>query len=273
MGDAKKTAFILGVTAEIGWAIAERLMATGWRIVGTGRADSGLAKASTADAYHFIPCDLDEPSSIAASLACFAGMSCPWNLFVSAVGTMEPIGRFFDLPFDEWERSFRVNSIEQLRVLHGIWPQRSKSGAIDIMLMAGGGTNNAFTNYSAYCLSKIALIKMCELIDDEEPSANAFIIGPGYVRTKIHKQTLKAGPAAGSGYEKTVNFLATSGTSFDDIYANMVWCMTQGRAVAGGRNFSTVHDPWKEGGEVLMRRLLKDSDAYRLRRHQPKEEV
>ena len=28
---------------------------------------------------------------------------------------------------------------------------------------AGGGTNNPFTNYSAYCVSKIALIKMCEL--------------------------------------------------------------------------------------------------------------
>ena len=51
--------------------------------------------------------------------------------------------------------------------------------------MAGGGTNNPFTNYSAYCVSKIALIKMCELIDDEYKNLNVFIIGPGLLKPKL----------------------------------------------------------------------------------------
>ncbi len=54
--------------------------------------------------------------------------------------------------------------------------------------MAGGGTNNPFTNYSAYCVAKIALIKMTELLDDEEKKLNIFIIGPGFVRTRIHRK-------------------------------------------------------------------------------------
>ena len=57
-------------------------------------------------------------------------------------------------------RSVVVNSTAQLRVLHAIWPCRQPGP--DIMLMAGGGTNNPFPNYSAYCVSKIMLIKMCE---------------------------------------------------------------------------------------------------------------
>ena len=137
------------------------------------------------------------------------------------------------------------------------------------MLMAGGGTNNPFTNYSAYCVSKIALIKMCELLDDEEPDLNMFIIGPGFVQTRIHQETLRAGEQAGDGYQKTVDFLETEGTSMDDIYANLKWCIEHGKPVAGGRNFSTVHDPWRDGGEALRQRLDDHPDAYRLRRAQP----
>ena len=107
----------------------------------------------------------------------YAALDQPWNLFVSAAGTMEPIAPFFSADFDVWEQSVTVNSTAQLRVLHGLWPQRSRD-PVDVMLMAGGGTNNPFTNYSAYCVSKIALIKMCELLDDEEDDLNIFIIGP-----------------------------------------------------------------------------------------------
>jgi NAD(P)-dependent dehydrogenase (short-subunit alcohol dehydrogenase family) len=134
------------------------------------------------------------------------------------------------------------------------------------MLLAGGGTNNPMTNYSAYCAAKIALIKMCELIDDEEAGINAFIIGPGFVRTRIHEETLRAGAAAGAGLDKTRAFLATPGSSHDHIYSHMTWCIAQGRAVAGGRNFSTVHDPWRGGGAALAADLKLDPDAFRLRR-------
>jgi len=266
MTDQKKTAFVLGVTSDIGFALADRLTNDGWDVVGTGRSEHNLAKISKREAFRFIPCDVSDKTSITAAAEAFASLRCPWDLFLSAVGTMEPIGRFFELDFDEWEHSFRVNSTGQLRVLHGLWPLRNKSKPLDIMFMAGGGTNNPFTNYSAYCLSKIALIKMCELIYDEEISANIFIIGPGYVRTRIHHETLRAGAAAGAGYDKTVNLLETAGTNMDDIYQNMVWCMSQGRNIAGGRNFSTVHDPWRDGGEILVQNLLNDPDSYRLRR-------
>ena len=138
------------------------------------------------------------------------------------------------------------------------------------MLLAGGGTNNPFRNYSAYCVSKIALIKMCELIDDEERDANVFVIGPGYTNTRIHEETLRAGPsAAGDGYYKTLALLKTRGTAIDEVYEHMQWCMRQGRTVAGGRNFSTVHDAWRDGGAALAENLRGDPDAFRLRRRLP----
>ncbi len=254
-------AVVLGITADIGRGLAERLLRDGWDVIGLGRDLDRVDDLRGAD---LIPCDVSDPSEIAAAADQIKAAGREWDLFVSSVGTMEPIGPFFDLDFDQWERSVSINSTAQLRVLHAIWPQRA--GPVDIMLMAGGGTNNPFRNYSAYCVSKIMLIKMCELIDDEAPDANAFIIGPGFTRTRIHEETLRAGDAAGSGLAKTQAFLEDAqGTSLDDIYAHMRWCMQAGRAAAGGRNFSTVHDPWRDG-DALAGALTGDADALRLRR-------
>ena len=264
----RPTAFVLGASADIGIALSERLLRDGWSVIGTARDTGRLEQFAGEPAFRALSCDLSQPADIAAMIDGFADLHSSWDLFVSAAGTMEPIGRFFDLDFDAWEQSVTVNTTAQLRVLHGLWPYRNTAKA-DVMLMAGGGTNNPFPNYSAYCVSKIALIKMCELLDDEEDALNIFIIGPGFVQTRIHEETLRAGSNAGDGYGKTVDFLATEGTSMDDIYDNLQWCVAQGKAVAGGRNFSTVHDPWRDGGNRLREQLESDDNAFRLRRAQP----
>lgn len=264
--DLDRTAFVLSATADIGRGLCERLLADGWNVAGTGRTPERVQALLQHPRFSFLPCDLDDKASIDAAITAFAARGTPWDLFVSSAGTMEPIGPFFDLDFDAWERSIRVNSTAQLRVLHGLWRLRRREQVVDAMLMAGGGTNNPFPNYSAYCASKIMLIKMCELLDDEAGELNIFIIGPGYVRTRIHEETLRAGVAAGSGLEKTRRFLQESGTPLDEIYAHMRWCMDQGRVVAGGRNFSTVHDAWRGGGLELIEGLRDDADGFRLRR-------
>lgn len=261
-----RTAFVLSATADIGRGLCERLLADGWNVAGTGRTPERVKTLLQHPRFAFLPCDLEDKASIDAAVAAFADMGLSWDLFVSSAGTMEPIGPFFDLDFDAWERSIQVNSTAQLRVLHGLWRLRRRDRVVDAMLMAGGGTNNPFPNYSAYCASKIMLIKMCELLDDEAGELNIFIIGPGYVRTRIHEETLRAGAAAGSGLEKTRRFLQEPGTPLDDIYAHMRWCMDQGRSVSGGRNFSTVHDAWRGGGLELIEGLRDDADGFRLRR-------
>lgn len=263
------TAFVLAASADIGLGLSERLIEDGWRVVGTGRRSDRLEALQGRPEFEYLPCDLNERSSIDALVGAYGKLDRPWDLFVSAAGTMEPIGPFFALDFDRWEESVTVNATAQLRVLHGIWPQRRQDAIVDAMFMAGGGTNNPFTNYSAYCVSKIALIKMCELLDDEELDLNVFIIGPGFVNTRIHQETLRAGAAAGLGEAKTREFMRIPGTSLDDIYAHMRWCMAQGRETCGGRNFSTVHDSWRNGGAALGNRLRSHPDAFRLRRFQP----
>jgi NAD(P)-dependent dehydrogenase (short-subunit alcohol dehydrogenase family) len=264
-----QTAIVLGITADIGRGLTKHLLRDGWRVIGIGRALDRVDDLHGTPNLDLYRCDAASADSVKALATTLRDGGVGWDLLLSSVGTMEPIGPFFDLDFEAWARSVDVNFTDQLRVLHALWPLRRPGKAVDIMLMAGGGTNNPFRNYSAYCVSKIALIKMCELIDDEATEANAFIIGPGYTKTRIHEETLRAGPkSAGDGYYKTLALLENQGTTIDEIYDHMRWCMAQGREVAGGRNFSTVHDAWRDGGLKLANALAADQNAFRLRRRQ-----
>lgn len=196
-----------------------------------------------------------------------------WHKFISCVGTMKPIGKFFDVDFERWADSVRINTLHQLRWLHRIWKERSlEAPEIGICFLAGGGVNNPVDNYSAYVASKIFLIKMCELLTSEYSNVNAFAVGPGYVNTKMHDETLNSDldyddPAI----KKLVEFKKTAGTSMEDIYQSIEWCFSQGREVMGGRNLSTVHDLWKtdgppDGDASLSAELRGNPDLYRLRR-------
>lgn len=261
-----RTAFVLGASADIGRALCERLLKDGWRVAGTGRNDARLGDLKKNPNFSFTHCDLDEKGAVRNLAGEFSRLGWQWDLFISSVGALEPIGPFFETDFDAWRKSFVLNSVAQLGVLHAVWPQRRPGETVHAMLMAGGGVNNPFPNYSAYCAAKIALIKMCELLDNEEKQLNIFIIGPGFVRTRIHEETLKAGAGAGPGLAKTMEFMKSEGTAMDDIYAHLLWCMRAGREVSGGRNFSTVHDPWRDGGAALANDLRKSADGFRLRR-------
>lgn len=257
---------VLGIGSDIGRELAVRFAADGWMVSGTFRTRSGLD--SFPDGVRLTPCDLTSPNSVAAALDVFRRDGPNWDVLVVAAGTEEPIGTFWECEPDAWEENIRVNALAPLRFVRGLYPVRNTSGTPSVAFFSGSGTNNAVPAYSAYCASKILLIKMCELLDAESRDTSFFIIGPGVVRTKIHEQTLRAGGRSGANYRRVVDFLGSTnpGTSHDDVYACLRWCIGAGKSVIGGRNISLVYDSWRDGGAVLARLLEGDPNLYKLRR-------
>jgi len=256
-----KIIVILGINADIGSNLANLFINDGYKVIGTYRKKKPT-NIPKADIYK---CDITKKKDIEKFFATLKKKNIKWDIIFSSVGTSEPISKFFDTNFDIWRKSVNVNFISQLEVIHFLYKLRS-GNKNSIILLAGGGTNNPFTNYSAYCVSKIALIKMCELIDDEYKNLNTFIIGPGFTKTKTHLETIKAGKKAGKNYLRVKKFLKSSnqGTSFKKIYECILWGIKESRKVTGGRNFSVVHDKW--GTNRLKTNLLNDTGKYKLRR-------
>lgn len=261
------TVFILGLSSDIGRELGKRYLADGHQVYGTYRRQASLDELS--GLARLFPCDVTSAGSVRSLAEACRDADLRWDIFIGAVGTEEPIGPFFDCECDAWEQSVKANALGLLRVLHALYPLRVSERECTCVLFAGAGTNSAAVNYSAYCVSKIFLIKMCELLAAENPDLNPVVIGPGMVRTKIHEQTLRAAQRCGANYDKVVRFLGSDdpGVSHDDIYACVNWCVRAGREVTGGRNVSLVHDAWRGGGDALKRALRVDGNMYKLRRY------
>lgn len=261
-----KTAFILGITSDIGRELAGRFLRDGWAVTGTHRPAAGLAGVPAA--CRLLPCDLAQPDSVRQLIAACRQAELRWDLLVIAAGTEEPIGEFWACDAEEWDLGIGVNALAPLRVVRGLYPLRRPGAQPAVAFFSGSGTNNAAPAYSAYCASKILLMKMTELLDAESPDTSFFIIGPGIVRTKIHEQTLREPARSGANHRKVVDFLASGnpGTSHDEIYACLAWCLQAGKAAVGGRNLSLVYDAWRNGGQALARQLRGEPNLYKLRR-------
>ena len=120
------------------------------------------------------------------------------------------------------------------------------------MFFSGSGTNGPKNNYSAYTLSKILLIKFVELLDSEEKKVIAGILGPGFIKTKIHKnKKIKTSKNEINKMKKIVNF----------IY----WFFSQPKNIVGGRNFSLVSD--KLESKRIIKLLKSNKDNFKLRRY------
>ena len=264
---SKPVVFMSSITSDIGLALAERYVADGWVVAGTYRAQTLLPKLRSIGIEHLFYCDLADVSSVAKSTAAFASSGLRWDSFISLASSPPPLCGFFDGSFDGWSESIHINAIEQLRQLHGLYPFRNSGKIVDVVFFAGPGTNGAPAHFSALTVSKTMLIKMCELLAADAEDVNPFIVGPGWVRTKTHDLILSDPEVSPEKKRETQEFLANQqgGTPMDEIYESIRWLSEQGREVAGGRNFSIVHDIW--GRDELAAALRQDPWMYKLRRH------
>ena len=267
MTEDQKSAIIISASSDIGIAMCQRWLDAGWRVHGTYRTESAGTKDLAARGMHLVSCDLSDLTSIRAACDDLSAACSSWDVLILCPGTQIPVGEFLACDVDEWEESVGVNFARQLRIIHALLPFRNRHSHQGpcVLTFAGGGTNNATVRYSAYTISKIALIKMTELLDAEIPDTRFATVGPGWVKTKIHDATLEAGTSAGDNYEKTRTKLASDElTPMEDVLDCCDWIIRAPRDVVSGRNFSVVFDQW--GTESLSAALKNDPDIYKLRR-------
>jgi len=264
----KRTAIIVSVSSDIGSAMSQRWLNHGWKVFGSYRNKSKELAKLEDQGLELVHCDLADAKSLKTACSELRTICPRWDVVVLATGMQEPVCSFMECDFDEWKDSVNINFINQLRAVHELLPNRnleSHPGPV-VLFFAGGGTNNATKNYSAYTISKIALIKMCELLDAEILDTRFAIVGPGWVKTKIHEATIKAGVRAGENYERTKYRLSSDELMpMDDVLDCCDWLINSPRNVISGRNFSVVFDMW--GTEELSRKLIDDFNMYKLRRH------
>ena len=259
---------MLSASSDIGAHLARHYLESGSEVVGTYRTHTPTVDALEKSGVKLYRLDINSREQVRGFAKELNESGFNWDLFISATGVMDPIGGFFASDFEEWEQCFITNSTAQLRVLHATYGFRNMKNPSNVIFFAGGGTNGAFDNFSAYCAGKLSLIKMTELLHSEYADIKISIIGTGWVNTKFHLQTLAAGAAAGQSFEMTQTFLnggKDTGTTLEAISECVDWCLSSPRSAVGGRNIALAHDPWKSA--ALIDQLSADQNLYKLRRY------
>ena len=261
-------AVIVSISSDIGCALAQRWQQRGIEVGGTYRKTSPSVADLKGRGVKTFHCDLSQDRSIQNACVALRRDFDQWDYLILCPGTLDPVGAFAEGNFETWQKSVEINFLKQLQFVHELLPSRNRAGTHPpvVLFFAGGGTNSATENYSAYTVSKIALIKMCELLDAEIPDTNFIILGPGWVKTKIHQETLQAGPKAGANYEKTIEKLSGQEcTPMEKVLDCCDWLLQADRKTVSGRNFSVAFDKW--GAEALSKKLVEDKNMYKLRRN------
>ena len=256
---------ILSISSDIGTALAEDWNSAGIEVVGTYRNWSKNTEKLKDLGIQLIQCDFTDKKSIESALAESARIP-NWNVLVLAAGDQNPIGLFKDINFDDWEKSFHANFIGMLRFLHRCLGFQSNQMTRTVIFFAGGATNSATERYSPYTISKIASTKMCELLDFEITDTKFSILGPGWVKTKIHQSTIQDPINSGKNFARTIEMLQGNNlNSMSNVVECCNWIISQPKAVVGGRNFSIVYDKWRD--PKLISALIEDNNLYKLRRY------
>ncbi|MEE8058849.1 MAG: SDR family oxidoreductase [Pseudomonadales bacterium] len=261
----RKRAIIIGISSGIGEAIAKALLAQGYEVMGSYRAEKNISEQMKSIS---LPLDTISCDDIQCFVDCVKEKNFAWDYLILCSGTMEPIGAFEKIDIDKWAGSFNVNLIGLMRLLHGLLPLRNKQKICksSVLSLAGGGVNGAPVNYSAYTLAKIGLIKMTELLAAEIPDVNFINMGPGWVDTLIHQETIKAAENAGQAYAETQRrLLEKEFVPMDKVVESALTLLGGDADIYSGRNFSVASDQLDSG--ALQEALREDPEMYKLRRH------
>ena len=109
------------------------------------------------------------------------------NLIINATGAQGEIKNFFKLNEKKFHQIFKINFYSQILLIKHIYKIVKKSKGILIILFSGGGVTSMRENFSPYSLTKIALVKLVEILSVEFKNKKIRInaISPGIIDSKM----------------------------------------------------------------------------------------
>ncbi len=275
---AGRTIVVTGGSMGIGLACAEECIREGAGVVICARGETELHAAAdalkrTVDARIravradvTVAADVDRVLAVALELGGLDGV-------VHAAGIYGPIGPVVKIDPEQWFDAIRVNlfgTFLMARAACRLMMERGTRGSI--VLMSGGGAATPFPNYTAYATGKVGVVRLAETLAQEVAASGIRVnaVAPGFVATRLHDQTLKAGSdLAGSFVETTKQQLKKGGVPATVAARTSVFLLSDRSAGITGRFVAAPYDRWEEWPERIEK--FADSDLFTLRRIVPKD--
>lgn len=271
---AARTILITGGSLGIGRAVAERCAAAGARIVVCARTERDVEAARDAleracpRGHLGWALDVSSAEQVRAVAERVRRELGAIDGLVNAAGVIGPIGTLATVSMGDVEKTMAINFLGTVAMCQALLPLISARPRRKIVNFSGGGSTAPFPRYSAYAASKVAVVRFTENLAIEAADAllDVNAVAPGFVATRMHEETLRAG-AAGAGAEylaSTEKQLASGGVPPEKAAALTAWLLSPGSDGITGKLISAPWDPWTT--PELQERLRTDKDFATLRR-------
>jgi 3-oxoacyl-[acyl-carrier protein] reductase len=188
------------------------------------------------------------------------------DVAICAAGTLGPIGPFIENPPKHWLETLNTNLVGVANTCRAVVPMMAERRAGKIVVLSGMGAEAGRPNFSAYSVSKTAVVRFVEVLADELSESNVQIncLFPGQTYTSMTDEILKAGNRAGwKETEGATQVRVTGGTSPDkQMELAQFLASEQSNHISG--KLIHVTDDWKKlqngslgHGAYTLRRVQK----------------
>jgi NAD(P)-dependent dehydrogenase (short-subunit alcohol dehydrogenase family) len=148
------TAVVTGAGSGIGLAVAKLLSESGAKVLGLDLNEGEMSKYAT-----FIPCDVSDPSKVAAAFAEIAKHTDVIDVLANNAG-VGAIGAITDVKEEEWQKVFGVNVFGMGRVSAAAMPMLKKSKFASIVNTCSIAATAGLPQRAVYSASKGAVLSL-----------------------------------------------------------------------------------------------------------------
>jgi NADP-dependent 3-hydroxy acid dehydrogenase YdfG len=183
-------AMVTGASRGIGRALAEDLLASGWRVAALARdaeALAGLATAGGPDRVLPLVADVTDGPAMAQAVAALHALWRTPDLVVANAGVLSAIGPTWEVDPDVWWHDLEVNVRGVFMTLHDVVPSMVQRGSGRIIMMSSGMGRFPSPWTSAYGAGKAAVTHLASSVarELEGTGVAVFAISPGMVHTDM----------------------------------------------------------------------------------------
>ena len=190
------------------------------------------------------------------------------DVLVNNAGISGPLGPLQGNDIADWVNTISVNLTGTFLACRAVIPVMLEQSGGKIINLSGAGATNAWSNMSAYCSSKAAVVRLTEVLaqelDGQGITVNA--LGPGSVHTSMWDKMTEQAAEAGADFIHQLGLRVTSGggASIDECAELAVWLASEDSDGLTGRLISAATDDFR--GLPARIPEIMDGEAYTLRR-------
>ncbi len=272
-----KVALIVGAGRGIGEAIALRFAAEGAKLMLAARTAQELeavaeAVNSEGGTARFVVTDVTAPLEVASLVQKSIELFGRIDILVNAAGTYGPIGRVWEVDGREWANTFSANLFGPFLLCQLVLPHMIRAGRGKIINFSGGGATSALCRFSAYGVSKAAVVRLTETLAEEVKEFNIQVnaIAPGAVDTKLQDSVLAAGERAGDLLQRIRRLRETGeGGTPREVPADLaLFLASDDSRNLTGRLISAPNDKWESWTDERIEQVMSQP-WFTLRRMDP----